>query len=187
MLMGRKMRVDKHTIDISEIPFKIYHDKNIPLTIIRDKEIQGKKSKVCIPFMRSVYSLETHNRLALSHYTSLQKNEKIQKLIETKQIPKIQCENDHEDTHMWIVYDDEGSNPTLICSYCMMEWGKLPEEVLEVYNLQWPRHLINVPDVNEEIWLIFDDDHIDRDRTGKVIVTKKQDVKNEFVRREEAE
>lgn len=159
MLLGRLMKVENYMIDISEIPFKERLDKNVVITIIKHKEL--RKGKVCLPFERSVYSIDTWNILAVNHYLDLQKNADIQKMIEKDKLPRLSCKSNHEGSHFTICRDDNNENPTLICAYCCREWGKIPDEVTEIYANQHPRHKINVPIESGKVWIIFNQDDIE--------------------------
>lgn len=189
MIIGKLLKVKNNSIDISEIPFINYLNKNISLTILRHEDVNGKGyGAMCYPFGRSVYSIWTETRLALSHYIKLQDNEEIKKLIDSEKLPKIKCnckQSENQEQYFKLHYFEEDKDikevdkietPVLICSYCCEEWGRLPDEVVEVYRISHGmkdrKNEIIIPmtsDIEEElVWVMFDDSEIDWERTGKI-------------------
>jgi len=195
MQMGRLLKVKNSRIDLSEIPFLKYLNKNINLTLIRHEELKDAKiNSICIPFTRSVYSIWTNTRLALSHYMDLQEDEKVKKIIKKGKLPLIKCkckQSKNEKQFFRLSYIEEDTQmgkevdkietPILLCTHCGEKWGELPDDVLDIYlgkkDYEGIRkeYEVIVPfdsTIEDEtlIWVIFDDEHIDWNREGKVWV-----------------
>lgn len=194
MQMGKLLSCKDNRIDISEIPFKKYLDRQITITLIRNDELQTKKyGAVCIPYDRYIYSIVNVTRMALTHYMELQEENKIKKLIEDNKFIEIKCDCDYSKKHGQhfgaSFEDDLGDDleereetieslqqPTLVCRGCCQDWGKMPKEVIDIYSgksefdgIRRDAELI-VPDENGLIWAIFDDKHIDWERTGHIYI-----------------
>lgn len=194
MEIGKLLSCKDKRIDISEIPFKKYLDRQINLKLIRHREVQTEKhGDICIPYDRHIYSIVTITRMALSHYMDLQEEENIKELIKHNKFKEIKCdcEGSKEQGQLFgaSFEDDLGDDleehvetleslqqPTLICRMCCEEWGKIPDVVLDIYSgrngfegIRNDNQII-VPDDDGLIWVIFDDKHIDWERTGNVYI-----------------
>lgn len=195
MQMGKLLKVENGRIDLSEIPFLKYLNKNINLTLISHNEFKDAKiNSICMPFTRSVYSIWTNTRLALGHYMDLQELPKIKKLIKKGKLPGIKCkckQSKNEEQYFRLSYKEEETHmgkeidkietPILLCVHCGENWGELPDEVLDIYlgrkdydGIRKEKEIIVPFDATIEdetlIWVIFDDEHIDWNREGKVWV-----------------
>lgn len=194
MEMGKLLECKDKRIDISEIPFKKYLDRNINLKIIPNKEVHNKKyGAICMPYDRQVYSIVNIMRMALDHYINLQEEENIKKLIKNNEFKEIKCDcKQSKEEYQWFgasFYDDLGDDleeheetienlqqPTLICRMCGKEWGKMPDVVLDIYSgrngfegIRNDNQIIT-PEHDGLVWVIFDDKHLDWERTGNVYI-----------------
>jgi len=191
MQIGKLMECKDNRINISEIPFKKYLNRNIHLTIIKHHELENKKiGSVCIPYGRSVYSIEDITRMALNHYMELQENGELKNIIYSGEIPEIKCTCKRTDDEQWfgvsfeedlvedledkVEYIKSLKQPSLICRKCCKEWGKMPDIILDIYLGRnefkgiMNENQIITPEEDGLIWVIFDDNHIDWNRTGNI-------------------
>ena len=197
MEIGKLLRCKKGRIDISEIPFRTYLDRNIQLQIIEHDQINGKKyGDICTPFGRSVYSIMNKHRIALSHYTDLQEHENIQKMIKAEKLPEIKCgckESEKDGQYFGLTYEntlgedledreefvEELQLPELKCRYCVKIWGELPQIILDIYfgigemkgfGVRKENELIVPPNHEGLVWVMFNDAHLDWERDGLICI-----------------